>query len=168
MAWTPERIEALRKMRAEGGSASEIARRLGGVTRSAVIGKLHRLGISGTHSPNRPARTPPKLALPKPKPEPTPASFLVVSTRKGGKRDIPKAPLLPAQAAASRQPLEPFLRNGERVTIDQLARGVCKWPIGDPADPSFCYCGRDAPTGRPYCKTHARLARAAVQPGDLK
>ena len=46
MSWTPERVEILRKMWSEGQSASLIAGELGGVTRNAVIGKVHRLGLS--------------------------------------------------------------------------------------------------------------------------
>ena len=46
MAWTPDRVEALKKMWSDGHSASQIASDLGGVTRNAVIGKIHRLGLS--------------------------------------------------------------------------------------------------------------------------
>jgi GcrA cell cycle regulator len=46
MSWSDERVEKLKKMWAEGQSASQIAKELGGVTRNAVIGKVHRLGLS--------------------------------------------------------------------------------------------------------------------------
>ncbi|MDX1782086.1 MAG: GcrA family cell cycle regulator, partial [Thalassovita sp.] len=46
MSWTDERVELLKKMWGEGQSASQIAKELGGVTRNAVIGKVHRLGLS--------------------------------------------------------------------------------------------------------------------------
>ncbi|MBL4813185.1 MAG: GcrA cell cycle regulator, partial [Rhodobacteraceae bacterium] len=46
MSWTDERVETLKKMWGEGQSASQIAKELGGVTRNAVIGKVHRLGLS--------------------------------------------------------------------------------------------------------------------------
>ena len=46
MSWTDERVEVLKKMWGEGQSASVIAKELGGVTRNAVIGKVHRLGLS--------------------------------------------------------------------------------------------------------------------------
>ena len=51
MAWTDERVGVLKKMWGEGQSASQIAKVLGGVTRNAVIGKVHRLGLSGRPSP---------------------------------------------------------------------------------------------------------------------
>jgi len=60
MSWTDERVETLRRMWAEGQSASQIAKELGGVTRNAVIGKVHRLGLSNRATPEgaRPASVP--------------------------------------------------------------------------------------------------------------
>ena len=58
MAWTEDRVETLKKLWADGLSASQIAKQLGGVTRNAVIGKVHRLGLSGRAAPSRPARRP--------------------------------------------------------------------------------------------------------------
>ena len=55
MSWTDERVETLKKMWAEGQSASQIAKELGGVTRNAVIGKVHRLGLSNRVGPGTPA-----------------------------------------------------------------------------------------------------------------
>src|SRR5579864_5023627 len=54
MDWSEERIEALTKLWREGLSASQVARQLGGISRSAVIGKVHRLGIAGREAPSRP------------------------------------------------------------------------------------------------------------------
>jgi GcrA cell cycle regulator len=77
MSWTDERVELLKKMWGEGQSASQIAKELGGVTRNAVIGKVHRLGLSHRASGSPAAKTPePKekpAAAPKPKPDPKPA-----------------------------------------------------------------------------------------------
>jgi GcrA cell cycle regulator len=67
MSWTDERVSALKKLWAEGHSASQIAKQLGGVTRNAVIGKVHRLGLSGRATPSRPVKRPPRLARPKPR-----------------------------------------------------------------------------------------------------
>ena len=50
MSWTDERVDVLKKMWGEGQSASQIAKELGGVTRNAVIGKVHRLGLSQQRS----------------------------------------------------------------------------------------------------------------------
>lgn len=64
MSWTDDRVEILKKMWGEGQSASQIAKELGGVTRNAVIGKVHRLGLS-----NRAGGGSAKTAAPKAKPE---------------------------------------------------------------------------------------------------
>ena len=57
MSWTDERIDRLTKMWEGGATASQIADELGGVSRNAVIGKVHRLGLSGRAAPSQPART---------------------------------------------------------------------------------------------------------------
>ena len=82
MSWTDERVELLKKMWSDGQSASQIAKELGGVTRNAVIGKVHRLGLSNrtagaapTPAPGKPeAKDKPAAAAPKveAKPKPTP------------------------------------------------------------------------------------------------
>src|SRR5437868_8340397 len=56
MGWTDERVEQLKALWTEGLSASQIARVLGGVTRNAVIGKVHRLGLAGRAGPARSER----------------------------------------------------------------------------------------------------------------
>lgn len=77
MSWTEERIERLKTMWSEGATASEIAEKLGGVSRNAVIGKAHRLGLEARPSPVKPgeeqsqaAAKPAKKAAPAPKPAP--------------------------------------------------------------------------------------------------
>ncbi len=87
MSWTDERVELLKRLWGEGQSASQIAKELGGVTRNAVIGKVHRLGLSnraGTNAPvaatpaEPPAPAPeppaPEAEAPQPAPEPEPAA----------------------------------------------------------------------------------------------
>ena len=64
MGWTDERVELLKKLWQDGLSASQIAKQLGGVTRNAVIGKVHRLGLSGRAAPSKPAR--PVFKAPRP------------------------------------------------------------------------------------------------------
>ncbi|MBE7216994.1 MAG: GcrA cell cycle regulator, partial [Caulobacteraceae bacterium] len=65
MGWTDDRVDSLRKLWLDGLSASQIAKQLGGgVTRNAVIGKVHRLGLSGRATPSKPAR--PVMRTPRP------------------------------------------------------------------------------------------------------
>ena len=162
MSWTDERVNALKKLWAEGHSASQIAKQLGGVTRNAVIGKVHRLGLSGRATPSRPVKRPPRLARPKPRvladgsvSVPAPASTASPETR--APEAIPEAPTLP--------PLEQA--DGEPATILTLRDSMCKWPIGDPADPKFAFCGRKATCG-PYCEEHAKIAFQPARKRDAK
>jgi GcrA cell cycle regulator len=93
MSWTDERIETLRKMWDSGLTATQIAEELGGVSRNAVIGKAHRLGLPARPSPVRPNE--PKAAPAEPKPQPAPAPAAAA------------APAAPPPAAAPRAAAEP-------------------------------------------------------------
>lgn len=164
MAWTEDRVDVLKKLWAEGHSASQIAKQLGGVTRNAVIGKVHRLGLSGRATPSRPVKRPPRLARPKPQvmadgtvrtpPARTPNSAASESTKAAEKAAMMAMPPLP-------------LNDGEAATILTLRDSMCKWPIGDPADPNFAFCGRKAECG-PYCKDHAKIAFQPARKRDRK
>lgn len=155
MAWTEDRVDVLKKLWAEGHSASQIAKQLGGVTRNAVIGKVHRLGLSGRATPSRPVKRPPRLARPKPQimadgtvRTPAPARTIAAS-QAASERAV-------AKAAMDALPPMP-IGDGEAATILTIRDSMCKWPIGDPADPAFAFCGRTAHDG-PYCKNHAKVA----------
>lgn len=90
MSWTDDRVETLKRMWSEGQSASAIAKELGGVTRNAVIGKVHRLGLS-----NRTEE--PDAAAPAPAPAPEP----VAREKPAAPRAVPQpatAPLRPEPA----------------------------------------------------------------------
>ena len=94
MSWTDERIATLKKMWEGGSTASQIADELGGVSRNAVIGKAHRLGLKSRPSPVKAAEK--KKAAPKPKPAPKPAA------KKAAPRPVPKP--APAPEAAEAKP----------------------------------------------------------------
>lgn len=156
MGWTEERVAELKKLWAEGHSASQIAKRLGSVTRNAVIGKVHRLGLSGRATPSRPVKRPPRLA--RPKPQQAQGQAAVAAT--GGLNALAVRPE-PAhqQITAAEANIEPQrLPNGDMVTVLTVKDSMCKWPIGDPADASFGFCGHGAQEGSPYCHEHARVA----------
>jgi len=108
MSWTDERVEILKRMWGEGQSASQIAKELGGVTRNAVIGKVHRLGLSNrTQSSTRSEAAPAKAAAPSPaKPkERKPAAKPVANTPKPPVAEPAPAPKSqPAPAAAKAAP----------------------------------------------------------------
>ena len=152
MGWTDERVETLKKLWQDGLSASQIAKQLGGVTRNAVIGKVHRLGLSGRATPSKPAR--PVFKAPRPQ------------------RAIqaPAAPRRISEPVHASQPQPPQLpvryvdEAPGSATVLTLGAHMCKWPIGDPSSDEFTFCGRRQSDG-PYCVEHARVA---YQPAQAK
>jgi GcrA cell cycle regulator len=159
MSWTDERVEQLKKMWLDGLSASQIANELGhGVSRNAVIGKVHRLGLSGrAKSPApaavaRPRKDEPARSAPTPAPVTHGALALAM--------DVRPAPA-PAPRVAAEDVVIPI---SERVTIMDLREAMCRWPLGDPTNPDFRYCGAKMQIGAgPYCLAHARIAYQPVQ-----
>ena len=180
MSWTEERVETLKKMWAEGQSASQIAKELGGVTRNAVIGKVHRLGLSNRINgsvPGRPedaemedgpvaeaavetdeAEEPEVMEEPQPV---QPVQKTVVPVRKA---IVPAGQPLPPQpstneispeALASQREVEKMAR---RLTLMELTERTCKWPVGDPATDDFWFCGLPVQQGKPYCEAHVGVA----------
>ena len=149
MGWTDERVELLKKLWQDGLSASQIAKQLGGVTRNAVIGKVHRLGLSGRAAPSKPARTVFKA--------PRPAR--PVSAAPSPPRRIADPASLPQSSPVRYVEEEPGL-----ATVLTLGAHMCKWPIGDPSLDSFTFCGRRTGEG-PYCHEHSEVA---YQPAQTK
>ncbi|WP_293680755.1 GcrA family cell cycle regulator [uncultured Phenylobacterium sp.] len=140
--WSDDRVTLLSKLWRDGLSASQIARQLGGVTRNAVIGKVHRLGLSGRRAPSAPRTIAPRPMRPRP-------------PRRAAPSRLAKA-FRPDMAVAPAAPEGPGLVDN----LIHLAAHACKWPIGDPKTPGFSFCGRRA-DGR-YCAAHAAQA---VRPG---
>jgi GcrA cell cycle regulator len=147
MAWNDERVEQLKKLWAEGLSASQIASKMGGVTRNAVIGKVHRLGLSGRAAPAKPQRG---------------RSFdHQMDDEFETLRREPMKPFIPEPEFTA--PL--VLESGDKTTVSTLKGNMCKWPIGDPARDDFHFCGQHAPAGKSYCAYHAHLA---FQPAQVR
>ena len=186
MSWTDERVELLKKMWGEGQSASQIAKELGGVTRNAVIGKVHRLGLSNRTTTGAAAKAAPKetkaaTAAPKPKAAPKEAPKAKVEPKAEAatvqdKSDAP-IPMSPArrQIIPAGQPLPPqpsaneispealakvneVEKTAKKLTLMELTERTCKWPIGDPATPEFWFCGLPVQQGKPYCDAHVGVA----------
>ena len=159
MAWTQEREDLLRKLWLQGLSASQIAYVMAGVTRNAVIGKAHRMGLpkrspSTSHRPKpRVQRGKPSLAFVsgKPAPKPAPAD---IRYRKRVDLDVEQSIFETEHSSVSAE---------ERRTLMTLTARSCKWPIGDPAEPDFHFCSRDADHGRSYCELHNRMAYQDVR-----
>jgi GcrA cell cycle regulator len=188
MSWTDERVETLKRMWNEGQSASQIAKELGGVTRNAVIGKVHRLGLSnrvgGGHDEEEaaPAPAPAAAAKPEPAPRPDPAPRVEASRPAAPAAAASAAPAsnvtpLPVRKAIipAGQPLPPqpslneispealasvreVEKRAKKLTLMELTERTCKWPIGDPATDDFWFCGLPSLPGKPYCEAHVGVA----------
>ncbi|MCG7573480.1 GcrA cell cycle regulator [Phaeobacter sp. CNT1-3] len=185
MSWTDERVELLKKMWGEGQSASQIAKELGGVTRNAVIGKVHRLGLSNratsasaadaSKTEAKAKAAPKKEAAPKPKPKeaaapapepaaaaPAPAPRPAVSPAR--KAIIPAGQPLPPQPSANEISPEALAKVNEvekkskKLGLLELTERTCKWPVGDPATEDFWFCGLPVQAGKPYCEAHVGVA----------
>ena len=171
MNWTDERVEKLKKLWSEGLSASQIAAQLGGVSRNAVIGKVHRLNLPGRVKAGGPvtsARSAPKrTAAPAPRAtnfatrvSAAPARALnrsSAATALHEEIDIETAEVL--DYVPSKNVVTPISR---RQTLTELTERTCKWPVGDPLKDDFHFCGCEALESSPYCKFHAKLAYQPV------
>jgi GcrA cell cycle regulator len=140
MAWTDDRVEILTKLWGEGLSASQIARELGDVTRNAVIGKVHRLGLAGRASPTRP-----KSRIR----HREPSNFSSNFSSKDRYNENLKPLSLPEPAVNS---------DGKPINILMLTEKICKWPIGEPSDENFRFCGLNRVQGSVYCEEHTKVA----------
>lgn len=138
--WTPEKTERLRMLWAAGKSARDCGAALG-ATRNMVIGKVDRLGLK---RPERVKVERPIAERPRRQPIAKP------------KQPQPVLPPPPPRLRAD-QPLP----ESRPVSLLQLNRTHCRWPIGDPRKPEFHFCGAVAKrtVNRPcYCPDHARLS----------
>jgi GcrA cell cycle regulator len=152
MSWTDERVETLKKLWADGLSASQIAAELGGITRNAVIGKVHRLGLSGR------AKTP-SSSLPRPRKPRAPSQiFRSMRAARRGNTALATHPVYEVEAEPEPELLENVIPIGQRCSILELTEDKCHWPIGDPGHPDFFFCGGKTLIGMPYCGYHARVA----------
>lgn len=188
MAWNDERVDLLKKMWSEGQSASQIAKELGGVTRNAVIGKVHRLGLSNrngsapvaaeveiteevtvvTASDTAPKAEPDLSADDAPdtdRPDPATSEPEVARTTVTRVRTIvPAGQPLPPQPSANEIDPEALAKVSEiekkakKLTLMELTERTCKWPVGDPATSDFWFCGLPVQSGKPYCEAHVGVA----------
>ena len=145
--WTPERVEQLRSCVITGLTCSQIAAQIG-VSRNAVIGKLHRLGLSSGRPPGGAARTcPPRAARPR---APSQRRLLRLMFSNG-------APAASGNASAA------SVDSAQPCSLLDLDRGKCRWPleVSGAGSGGLTFCGNAAPDGISYCAGHARMAYRA-------
>jgi GcrA cell cycle regulator len=185
MSWTDERVETLKKMWGEGQSASQIAKELGGVTRNAVIGKVHRLGLSNRAGGGSAKAAPKEKATSKPSAPKAPPKPKAATTAPPASKPAKEEPELdengiPISAARraiipAGQPLPPqpsaneispealakvseVEKSAKKIGLMELTEKTCKWPVGDPATDDFWFCGLPVQQGKPYCEAHVGVA----------
>lgn len=156
--WTETKIARLRELSMEGVSTSEIGRRLG-VSKNAVVGKRHRLGLPARPSPimrdgrPRPTRVPLVRSQ-----TPLPALRCLQQRAQTCTPAAPDRPMVlqaPAPAlppAVSPTPYQPRRKSQP-----------CGWPIGEPRTPGFRFCDAKLVSGKPYCAEHMQLAYVKVR-----
>ncbi len=180
MNWTDERVELLRKLWSEGLSASQIAAQLGSVTRNAVIGKVHRLKLTGRAKPAssaprartapRPAGGVRRISSGASRPSGGIASMMKSrSASSGGGGMTQGATALKMEQEYERevyvapQVQELYIPEDQRLSLLELNEHTCKWPIGDPLTPDFYFCGQHSEEGKPYCDFHSRRAYHQIE-----
>lgn len=152
MSWTDERVAQLKQLWGEGKTAAEIAKLLGGVTRNAVIGKAHRLKLSGRVSP---IQQNPRVEV---------AMNRASNDQKQPRivlRERNPAPAIPVSLREENIPIK-------GIKLTELRESTCRWPVGDPKQDDFKFCGCDAEPGMSYCRHHSRLAYQVSTRSRLK
>lgn len=157
MNWTDERVELLKKLWSEGLSASQIATQMGGVSRNAVIGKVHRLKLA--------ARGRATASQPRAKKAAASAAAKVTSRPSRPMTTSIGATALQVQFDAepvARQVIRPVenvvVPISRKLKLTELSERTCKWPNGDPLSEEFSFCGNEAGESGPYCGYHSKVA----------
>ena len=192
MAWTDEMVEELKKLWAEGVTTGEIGRRLN-ISKNSIVGKVHRLGLSGRPSPikkksdsekteksakpAKPAKekkqTVKNVKEPKPEVKKAPQKETPVVTKKTEPKpvEIKKSPVPEVKAITTSASEEDDIKLAKTLNITnkapskdgnlslvELDNHTCRWPIGDPKDDNFHFCGKKIRLGQTYCEEHAAIA----------
>lgn len=153
MRWDDEAVAKLKKLWSEGLSAGQIAMRIS-MTRNAVIGKVHRLGLASRDTSS--ARVRSRMATSNRRKRESRSAQPV-------RKEPPSAKLFAADASVP--PVEELvIPLAERKTIQTLTESSCRWPIGDPQAADFHFCGKTKASPLPYCEFHARRAYQPVVP----
>jgi GcrA cell cycle regulator len=155
MLWTEEAIEVLKRLALEGRSASVIALALGTASRNAVIGKANRIGVrlNGDGRASAPgwaaagAYRLPSAAVPRPKPALGEGNSARARSRDS--REERKAAWAFVEAEVGEM---------RRVRFEDILQFACRWPLGDPKNGDFAYCGLTPAEGRSYCAGHCHIA----------
>ena len=145
MGWTDEMIEQLTQLWMSGLTTNEIAKELG-LSKNSVVGKVHRMNLNSRPSPikKKEEAQVEQSAVQEPKQVKSP------------KKTTPSLEHKPAKIAVS--PIDTKTHSDTCVKLSDLNSHTCRWPIGDPKDENFCFCGKKVRAGQTYCDEHAAIA----------
>jgi GcrA cell cycle regulator len=186
--WTREREADLKRLWADGHSAGEIARTLGGTTRNAVLGKLHRAGLTGTRgievtrsnlsrAMKRRNADHPQARKPRPEPRPRPVTVAAAKKAAAPRKPAPLPPRVAPRPAVLRlivggkgvnQP--PLAHPPLMLPLEALKSSHCRWPYGEGEAMRFCGCPAMVKEDRQisWCAHHAAEVFSPVQPSPIK
>lgn len=160
MSWTDDRVNLLKKLWGEGKTAAEIAKALGGVTRNAVIGKAHRLKLSGRVSPIQQNKNNNEQIVSGEKKSAAASTSKIEPEKKPEKSAPPRKTVKVANQ--NTDVMRSITASGQKISLADLEGRMCRWPIGDPKEADFGFCGGASMSGLPYCTEHAKLAYQAA------
>jgi GcrA cell cycle regulator len=143
--WTSERVALLRSYFDAGLSCSQIAREIG-TTRNAVIGKMHRLGLSRPKDAFADRLEARNAARPK------------AVRRKPWRLSIHAQREMLMATYPGRAAEEPAVESAHKCSLLELSQAQCRWPISEPGAEDFAFCGNRSVDGLSYCVGHARIA----------
>jgi len=158
MAWTPELIKDLKRLWKKGLTTVEIGNRIG-MSKNAVVGKAHRLGLEGRPSPiKREKKKAPVIE------EKKLSSEQIVEV--SADIDEVESSSFPPDELLKAEPMPEIHRSKKRKTdgvqLVDLKPTSCRWPEGDPKDDDFCFCGKECVNGKIYCEEHCAVAYTGV------
>lgn len=145
MAWTEEMVSDLKKMWDEGLTTNEIAKRLN-VSKNSIVGKVHRLNLKARPSPIKKKE---EVVAEKP----AVAVAVAEESTKSPSKTIKKISISPMQISGESKP-----KKDSCIKLTELDSHTCRWPIGDPRDDNFCFCGKTVRSGQTYCEEHSAIA----------
>ncbi len=138
MGWTDEQVEELKHLWEKGLTTGEIGKILG-VSKNAVVGKAHRLGLNSRPSPIR---------------RNDEDRNITETTDQNEKKKILKSTVIQKSADKEKKKF---------ITVNDLTSSSCRWPIGDPKDEDFHFCGKQSLPDKPYCEEHAAIAYVSAK-----
>lgn len=145
MGWTDESVEELRRLWDKGLTANEIAKKLG-VTKNAIVGKVHRLCLKARPSPIKTKGE--ETAAPKSTVKKNVVTEIIEETNDTIAEQISETVVE-----------TPVVKDdGSRIRLVELDSHTCRWPLGDPRDEDFGFCGKKVRAGQTYCDEHSTVA----------